>query len=314
MCGEHDVVNMSDSTDKGSSPHVRGALPLQSNPAKDGGIIPTCAGSTFSYRDTLTVLGDHPRMCGEHPSDDGVNSKIAGSSPHVRGAHELASQPRARRGIIPACAGSTSTAAPCLRSARDHPRMCGEHPLLAQMAVPRAGSSPHVRGARSCCFGVTTGVGIIPACAGSTPSKALIKPRPRDHPRMCGEHVEADGVGADGEGSSPHVRGAPNIRPLAGKGDGIIPACAGSTACQVALERRRWDHPRMCGEHHALRQSIIWQPGSSPHVRGALRPKPSTVPGFGIIPACAGSTYYSHCKSPILGDHPRMCGEHLILI
>ena len=51
-------------------------------------------------------------------------------------------------------------------------------------------------------------------------------------------------------------------------------------------------------------------PGSSPHVRGALVEEGVLVGVHGIIPACAGST----SEGPELGgtawDHPRMCGEH----
>ena len=32
---------------------------------------------------------------------------------------------------------------------------------------------------------------------------------------------------------------------------------------------------------------------------------------WGIIPACAGSTHSNRFGDFSLGDHPRMCGEHL---
>ena len=74
-----------------------------------------------------------------------------------------------------------------------------------------------------------TNTGIIPACAGSSDRSLLAIHLLWDHPRVCGEqhrvHVKLD----HSAGSSPRVRGAEtvfNSRPV---GDGIIPACAGSS-------------------------------------------------------------------------------------
>ena len=72
--------------------------------------------------------------------------------------------------------------------------------------------------------------GIIPACAGST---RLVFPSHQaswDHPRMCGEHADIAEQYPELEGSSPHVRGAPENEGVSDFDKGIIPACAGSTA------------------------------------------------------------------------------------
>ena len=91
-------------------------------------------------------------------------------------------------------------------------------------------------------------------------------------------------------GSSPHARGAPHdSRHLVGR-DGIIPACAGSTAAELIGEPWNWDHPRMRGEHACLGFRRRRSRGSSPHARGAPRRLEPRLVGFGIIPACAGST------------------------
>ena len=71
------------------------------------GIIPACAGSTSSPEAPEEQDGDHPRMCGEHVCDGVFGGETKGSSPHVRGAHDLASLAPDKDGIIPACAGST---------------------------------------------------------------------------------------------------------------------------------------------------------------------------------------------------------------
>ena len=66
---------------------------------------------------------------------------------------------------------------------------------------------------------------------------------------MCGEHSIDAAVRFEAEGSSPHVRGAPNCAIIGGSFEGIIPACAGST----------W----------GIGRELYTAPGSSPHVRGA---------------------------------------------
>ena len=148
-------------------------------------------------------------MCGEHEKILLYGDAIPGSSPHVRGAHNLTVDSVQNIGIIPACAGSTAFTRQSCRIERDHPRMCGEHGAQCSAIEIELGSSPHVRGApcvfhyRSCL------VGIIPACAGSTPMRSAGRPCRRDHPRMCGEHCDFDWFSGVFEGSSPHVRGAP---------------------------------------------------------------------------------------------------------
>ena len=73
--------------------------------------------------------------------------KERGSSPHVRGAPYRQSIFCHCAGIIPACAGSTRLRPATTPRMRDHPRMCGEHPMLAHAPDAAGGSSPHVRGA-----------------------------------------------------------------------------------------------------------------------------------------------------------------------
>ena len=132
--------------------------------------------------------------------------------------------------------------------------------------------------------------GIIPACAGSTPSRYQRPKGAWDHPRMRGEHKDVPGDVSAQKGSSPHARGA-----LAADGDTelvlrIIPACAGSTVQKQSVDRLSGDHPRMRGEHDGLAQKLG---------------------GDGIIPACAGSTCLAKSMHVCAGDHPRMRGEHL---
>ena len=194
------------------------------------GIIPACAGSTRHL------------VCCEF--------RFSGSSPHVRGARVSQMITAVRCGIIPACAGSTQSPPGEYHHAGDHPRMCGEHRICCQSCKISTGSSPHVRGAPCCLVrttpswgssphvrgapvvhGLLDGLGgIIPACAGSTTPPAQDRHATRDHPRMCGEHIQRVLRRIAEQGSSPHVRGAPVYVSWASSSSGIIPACAGSTS------------------------------------------------------------------------------------
>ena len=168
MCGEHKSKTRAMKHRAGSSPHVRGAPRKGTGAPSDSGIIPACAGSTLNRSGEGSYLRDHPRMCGEHVGAFDVGADDAGSSPHVRGARRTSSNRFVRRGIIPACAGSTSSLTLVAVLSRDHPRMCGEHPRQRYFTTVQPGSSPHVRGAHDRNVSLTRLGGIIPACAGST--------------------------------------------------------------------------------------------------------------------------------------------------
>ena len=113
----------------------------------------------------------------------------------------------------------------------------------------------------------------------------------RDHPRVCGEHIEIIDPSDVNAGSSPRMRGTPS------RGN-----CAWC---------RRRDHPRVCGEH--LEPSPVQNStaGSSPRMRGTPVSLSSIVNTRGIIPAYAGNTLAAQSSKSSTGDHPRVCGEHL---
>ena len=147
-------------------------------------------------------------MCGEHPASRLSPPIRPGSSPHVRGARIVCMSKSCAGWIIPACAGSTRRSTNRRNEARDHPRMCGEHAMEKGEITADEGSSPHVRGARLVADRCRRGIGIIPACAGSTRLAASSSRQRRDHPRMCGEHAVQRRRIDHQRGSSPHVRGA----------------------------------------------------------------------------------------------------------
>ena len=187
--GEHGLLGHAHLSAQGSSPHTRGAQPVPAGVEVPARIIPAYAGSTKEALSPLKQCRDHPRIRGEHSGTASVQVYIAGSSPHTRGARPSASCPPAARRIIPAYAGSTSSIASPTRSARDHPRIRGEHGGVVTIACLRHGSSPHTRGAPP---RLEHGHGdrrIIPAYAGSTKACRTAPTSSSDHPRIRGEHL-----------------------------------------------------------------------------------------------------------------------------
>ena len=196
------------------------------------------------------------------------------------------------RGIIPAYAGNTARTRRSSIRPRDHPRICGEHSHSpSAMSVPGE-SSPHMRGTPSHHAGLGYGGGIIPAYAGNTNRIRGPEHDWWDHPRICGEHL------------LPCV--------TLTEEQGIIPAYAGNTNCQSPSNSPIRDHPRICGEHRIVGSVQYVREGSSPHMRGTLEHGEPVVQVHGIIPAYAGNTSSSAATRTSTGDHPRICGEHVI--
>ena len=274
----------------GSSPHTRGAPGFGAVVDPEGGIIPAYAGSTL----VRVANANFDR----------------GSSPHTRGAPALGGSIIWVLRIIPAYAGSTDHRPRQAPTARDHPRIRGEHGLSPSIPPTTPGSSPHTRGARNFGSAACRNTGIIPAYAGSTttPARAMIPPR--DHPRIRGEHIAWHFQESSQLGSSPHTRGA-LVGELVGCGAaGIIPAYAGSTRPPRLRTTETQDHPRIRGEHpHSGAASQIDE-GSSPHTRGARGGGGAVGDGVRIIPAYAGSTPPCYWRARSVRDHPRIRGEH----
>mgnify|MGYP001362524542 CR=1 FL=1 len=188
-------------------------------------------------------------MRGEHPGIRGPHVPSRGSSPRARGAPDRVIAAGDSTGIIPACAGSTCSTSAGNRSCGDHPRVRGEHSRERVATSCCRGSSPRARGARLRLHQARAVHGIIPACAGSTARPESSTPTGRDHPRVRGEHTGVEQHEFAHQGSSPRARGAQVGEPSGELGEGIIPACAGSTRHGPSPSRRARDHPRVRGEH-----------------------------------------------------------------
>ena len=168
--------------------------------------------------------------------------------------------------------------------------MCGENPSRRVIPWPIRGSSPRVRGKR---------------CCGYFPSVDLWA-----HPRVCGENRFPPDVLRRCLGSSPRVRGKPSLQFRWNRLGGLIPACAGKTTGIPVRHPTQRAHPRVCGENCLERTYITMYNGSSPRVRGKHRDGDLCRYCGGLIPACAGKTFYSMINRAAFGAHPRVCGEN----
>jgi hypothetical protein len=207
-CGEHRLRRTAARRALGPSPRVRGARAGGAGGVALVGTIPARAGSTGRGDTTTPVLGDHPRACGEHRTQQGRFPWCRGPSPRVRGARAAAPAPQPAAGTIPARAGSTGRCAEGAPSCGDHPRACGEHSWHIAPADVDLGPSPRVRGAPPPSGQPAQGLGTIPARAGSTGGRRLWPHLAGDHPRACGEHLETPIPTSFLMGPSPRVRGA----------------------------------------------------------------------------------------------------------
>ena len=310
VCGENRAHRASPFASRGSSPRVRGKRSLLRRCSCAWGLIPACAGKTIVMVIARKLNAAHPRVCGENPTRKVPYNVCRGSSPRVRGKlHRSAARARSR-GLIPACAGKTTSLPTTTRATVAHPRVCGENVPRLSGATVRVGSSPRVRGKHAETRAHFPPPGLIPACAGKTVSVTLGPPLTWAHPRVCGENSGSRSDGPGLSGSSPRVRGKPGPFPTWGPKRRLIPACAGKTFLGLFVVLSRAAHPRACGENPdtTVGDLVAW--GSSPRVRGK---HDSAFQGWwsvGLIPARAGKTYSSHLTSSQRPAQPRACGEN----
>ena len=152
------------------------------------------------------------------------------------------------------------------------------------------GSSPRLRGTRWLIHLRRRRTRFIPAPAGNTKSRLCPTRAPPVHPRACGEHRHRRSFPALGCGSSPRLRGTPQLRD--------------------AVDVAHLVHPRACGEHPTKADQGSSSNGSSPRLRGTLLRAGSFFLAGRFIPAPAGNTICTSSGIGALTVHPRACGEH----
>ena len=165
-CGENPVPAIATEVAAGSSPRVRGKPGADRAALGRGRLIPARAGKTSRQLSRHTNGRAHPRACGENVFWATSALLCLGSSPRVRGKLQELDPGRARRGLIPACAGKTTggggtpppgglipacagkTQVPDCAVAGEgaHPRACGENSTRSRHPARASGSSPRVRG------------------------------------------------------------------------------------------------------------------------------------------------------------------------
>ena len=168
-------------------------------------------------------------MCGNHWSSMCWTKPTEGSPPRVREPLCKCHNALDKRGITPACAGTTLP----------------DNKLTSRYK----GSPPRVREPLACCLFFSGKAGITPACAGTTISLAAWLLWYWDHPRVCGNHTMISATLKKQCGSPPRVREpllfyfdkSPLLR--------ITPACAGTTIKLCNFFFEKGDHPRVCGNH-----------------------------------------------------------------
>ena len=310
VCGENTREARKLVKSSGSSPRVRGKHDTKARSLRRVRLIPACAGKTLIPRWPSWIRSAHPRVCGENAEVLETALMIAGSSPRVRGKHGTEDQVHTRQGLIPACAGKTSSGTYSREAWPAHPRVCGENSPAHRLPWLQRGSSPRVRGKHSLRDEMSRQGGLIPACAGKTRQRLWCGPASPAHPRVCGENMRSCVLRLRASGSSPRVRGKHEISRKSILVCGLIPACAGKTPRRLRIDVWRGAHPRVCGENHRSTPIQSAGAGSSPRVRGKRSSWRKYARDFGLIPACAGKT--SHGSSPAKKEraHPRVCGEN----
>ena len=187
VCGEHFGTARGGGTHRGSSPRMRGTRICSQCGENCRGIIPAYAGNTNLLPMRRELPWDHPRVCGEHVTPWRDSEAILGSSPRMRGTRTRQILEANTTGIIPAYAGNTLWTELTCAPRRDHPRVCGEHVLFLIGRCMTPGSSPRMRGTRTCSLHATCRCGIIPAYAGNTaPYAPSISQYRGSSPRMRG--------------------------------------------------------------------------------------------------------------------------------
>ena len=155
------------------------------------------------------------------------------------------------------------------------------------------GSSPHTRGARTA----------------STASYVIT----RDHPRIRGEHLAAALRHALHHGIIPAYAGStPSVSTITPTCPGSSPHTRGAPSPSSSDDGRRWDHPRIRGEHLALHLVLLGHSGIIPAYAGSTSTRSTMmVSKSGSSPHTRGARVRERLSGGRTGDHPRIRGEHL---
>ena len=146
ICGEKLLLVVCLAPVMGSPPHMRGKVTSAFFVESRTGITPAYAGKRAFGSMGAEIPWDHPRICGEKTGAPWRWLMVTGSPPHMRGKVSKYSAKPADYRITPAYAGKRHPHTALQGLVWDHPRICGEKDLCAQLEGAPPGSPPHMRG------------------------------------------------------------------------------------------------------------------------------------------------------------------------
>ena len=274
------------------------------------GLIPAHAGKTEELTCGCVVAWAHPRSRGENWAAQPTQDEPPGSSPLTRGKPLRVRRADQHQGLIPAHAGKTEARRRARIWVRAHPRSRGENVQWPTNSITRMGSSPLTRGKRAVALSRRASTGLIPAHAGKTAVRLMLRRNRWAHPRSRGENYVITRDGGKPAGSSPLTRGKQGLHLAVSVSSGLIPAHAGKTRCGFGCHGGVPAHPRSRGENVSFKYPSRPIVGSSPLTRGKQGDGPFRLPERGLIPAHAGKTFRRRGSGPPPRAHPRSRGEN----
>ncbi len=108
MCGKKFLACFYPPNSLGSPPHVREKERDEIKDVGGFGITPACAGKRNELGNGLSLMQDHPRMCGKKSALSLKGRRWVGSPPHVREKGLIHFKSDLFIRITPACAGKRS--------------------------------------------------------------------------------------------------------------------------------------------------------------------------------------------------------------
>ena len=194
-------------------------------------------------------------MCGNYDHVVSAIHDCLGSPPRVRELLAPFLSFTSPRRITPACAGITSFTRESIDGVEDHPRVCGNYIDSFYSCAFKPGSPPRVRELLFRRLHSSARYRITPACAGITTAEAKDEKKGQDHPRVCGNYVNAWDLVRLHKGSPPRVRELQTKVAPTKTYERITPACAGITGHGSHGQTEHQDHPRVCGNY--IKGSLI---------------------------------------------------------
>ena len=233
-------------------------------------ITPAYAGKSWFFHALFVSFRDHPRLCGEKSGASLLLRVSSGSPPPMRGKVDGEDAGSVVDRITPAYAGKSTTWYRPDITAKDHPRLCGEKPLIP--------------------FHTPEKYGITPAYAGKRQQEVGKLDQNKDHPRLCGEKWKFWLIYVSCSGSPPPMRGKVVVQPAEHFDQGITPAYAGKSFTDSICTVQNEDHPRLCGEKFTYLRAFFHFVGSPPPMRGKERFRNDQFGRSRITPAYAGKS------------------------